>query len=104
VPDNIETRQKQTEFQWTHDELQKLSKCSHNRWWTDRILEGWSLGDTYDKPQKKAPNMKPYDALPDKGKEIDFAFIMAIPQSLKTINYHLERVSQIEQETISSVH
>lgn len=80
---------------WSESELPQLSECSHNRWWADRILEGWRYGETYDKNDKTAPNMRPYSELEEKK---DFIFIQTIPDTLAVIGYCLRRIRQDEDK------
>ncbi|MBO4647098.1 MAG: Ryanodine receptor Ryr, partial [Lentisphaeria bacterium] len=67
-------------------------ECSHNRWWADRILEGWHLGNVYDKESKTAPNMKPYSELDEENKKIDVQFIKKMPIFLHKSGYGLKRI------------
>ncbi len=81
-------------FFWTEREITSLAECSHNRWWADRILEGWTCGDIYDKANRKAPNMRPYNELPETRRNIDFQFIGKIPGCLSEIGYYLKRIER----------
>ena len=77
---------------WKDEEIPRLAECSHNRWWADRILEGWHLGDVYDKESKTAPNMKPYRELDEENKKIDIQFIKKMPIFLHKSGYGLKRI------------
>jgi len=79
-------------YTFSLEDLQVLSVCSHNRWWADRLLEGWTLGDVYDKEKKLSPNMKEYKNLPKKSQDIDFQFIEKIPACLMEIHYQLKKI------------
>lgn len=54
-------------------ELERLAIMEHNRWWADRALDGWTLGNPRDDARKLHPNMVPYEDLsePDKQKDRD---------------------------------
>lgn len=54
-------------------ELEMLAIMEHNRWWADRALDGWTLGNPRDDARKLHPNMVPYEDLsePDKQKDRD---------------------------------
>ena len=92
--ENEADRKAATSFSWTEMEITNLAECSHNRWWADRILEGWSYGKSYDKPNRKAPNMRPYSELLATARDIDFQFIGKIPACLNDIGYYLKRIEQ----------
>ena len=90
--ENAADRKAAASFFWTEWEITSLAECSHNRWWADRILEGWSCSEIYDKPNRKAPNMRPYNELPEPRRNIDFQFIEKIPGCLNVIGYYLKRI------------
>ena len=80
---------------WSDLELSQLSECSHNRWWADRILEGWRYGEAYSKADRTSPNMRSYNEL---GEKKDFKIIQTIPNSLAVIGYCLRRIQQDEDK------
>ncbi len=55
----------------TAQDIEILSIMEHNRWWADRALDGWTLGNPRNDDRKIHPNMVPYEDLsePDKQKD-----------------------------------
>ncbi len=55
----------------TPGEIEVLSIMEHNRWWADRSLDGWTLGNPRNNDLKIHPNMVPYEALSEADKQKD---------------------------------
>ena len=59
-------------------ELQlKLLKAEHNRWWTERLLGDWRVGER-DNVRRLHPNLVPFEELDDFTKDIDKICIAAM--------------------------
>lgn len=64
-------------------ELEMLSLMEHNRWWADRAMDGWTLGERND-ANKVHPNMVPYEALDEPAKQKDRNFVMHMIKVLES--------------------
>ncbi len=56
------------------DQLEKLAELEHERWCSERRMDGWrarSLGEKQDRVRRLHPDLRPYDELPDRTKEYD---------------------------------
>ncbi|MDT5350025.1 MAG: hypothetical protein QOH91_3312 [Mycobacterium sp.] len=83
------------EFAFAHDELEKLAMMEHDRWWKEKIADGWSLGekDPQQPEVKSNPYMVPFEDLPSDIAEYDRAFVGAIPEMLASVGLQVIRVS-----------
>lgn len=48
-----------------------MAKVEHRRWMADRIERGWRFGQTRDDRLMFHPDLVPYEALSDNGREKD---------------------------------
>lgn len=80
-----------SEFVFKPEELELLARIEHNRWVTERLLSGWTYGETKDVKNKKSPFIKPFDKLTSEEQRKDFDFIKYIPQLLAFINLGIQR-------------
>ena len=53
------------------DQLELLARMEHDRWWADRLLDGWTLHVERDNQLKFHPNLVPYDELTEPIKQLD---------------------------------
>jgi hypothetical protein len=53
------------------DQLELLARMEHDRWWADRLLDGWTLHAERDNQRKFHPNLVPYDELTEPIKQLD---------------------------------
>jgi hypothetical protein len=55
-------------------ELERLAKLEHDRWCSERRMDGWrarAMGEKQDRVRRLHPDLRPYDELPDQTKEYD---------------------------------
>ena len=71
-------------------ELEILSKMEHNRWWADRALDGWRLGER-DNKAKFHPNMVPYEELSEPVKQLDRDSVLSIIELIKNSGYIISK-------------
>lgn len=57
--------------QLSEGEIELLAKMEHDRWWADRTLDGWTLGEQRDNKRKIHPNMLDYEQLSERVKQLD---------------------------------
>jgi hypothetical protein len=56
---------------WEEEEMELLARMEHDRWWSDRALDGWTLAPERNNLRKQHPDMVPYDQLSDAVKRLD---------------------------------
>ena len=55
-----------------------LLRAEHNRWWTERLLAGWSLGEKKDEQNFLHPRLIPFDRLDAKYQALDLPSVMVM--------------------------
>ena len=82
------------EFAFAPDEVEKLALVEHNRWWKEKIADGWSLGekDPQHPEVKSNPYMVPFEDLPPDIAEYDRVLVRAIPEMLASFGLQVVRV------------
>lgn len=63
-------------------ELEQMAEAEHDRWWAERLLAGWTLGDRND-DLLKHPNLVAYSQLSDTIREYDRDAIRNMPVLLR---------------------
>ncbi|EIC22036.1 RyR domain-containing protein [Thiorhodovibrio frisius] len=61
------------------DFLEPLSRMEHDRWASDRLLDGWVYGPTRDNAARLHPDLIPYDDLSEDLREKDRVAVATIP-------------------------
>ena len=44
-----------SDFSFATEEVEDLAITEHDRWWKERLADGWTLGDTKDVEKKSVP-------------------------------------------------
>jgi|GEM_PF-3500572 len=69
---------------WSHpDRVERLSELEHDRWSSDRLLNGWTYGPTRDNEQRLHPDLLPYNDLSEDVKEKDRVAVLTVPLILR---------------------
>lgn len=65
---------------WSRPEfIEPLSRMEHDRWASDRLLDGWVHGATRDNAARRHPDLIPYDELTEPVREKDRVAVATIP-------------------------
>jgi TrkA-N domain/RyR domain len=80
------------DFTFTHEEVEKLAGMEHDRWWHEKIADGWRWGESKDAKLKKNPYMVESMKLPPNVAEWDREFVRAIPAVLASVGLQVIRV------------
>jgi ppGpp synthetase/RelA/SpoT-type nucleotidyltranferase len=75
----------------TDQEVEMLAEAEHARWTVERLLAGWTLGESRDVAGKVSPHLVSWASLPDDVKEWDRRAVRAIPKLLAGAGYEVER-------------
>lgn len=66
-----------------------LAVNAHEVWAAQRLSEGWSCGPQRSDPEKKTPNLVPYDKLPETEKEYDREIVLRTLKALYAMGYQI---------------
>ncbi|AHF08676.1 RyR domain-containing protein [Desulfitobacterium metallireducens] len=92
IDSNIAIRQKtlpNKEFVFNDEDLLELSKAEHDRWYKERIRDGWVYGDKRDNSRKVHNNLVPWEQLSKEDKQKDTDVILRIPLLFNKIGLEL---------------
>jgi hypothetical protein len=65
-------------------EVETMARVEHDRWQAERARAGWRPGSR-DVVRRTTPYLVPWDDLPDDVREVDRAFVSALPQLLASV-------------------
>lgn len=73
---------------WSRPEfIEPLARMEHDRWASDRILDGWVHGAIRDNAARRHPDLIPYEALSEEAREKDRVAVATIPFILQLADY-----------------
>lgn len=78
-------------FAFREDEVAKLAKEEHERWYAERDDQGWEWGVEYIKAEKKNPRLVHWEQLEPKTQENNREFVRAIPELLHNAGLEVYR-------------
>jgi hypothetical protein len=73
------------------EQLELLARMEHDRWWADRVLDGWTLNAVRDNKRKYHPNLVPYDELTEPIKQLDRDSVLQMIAILDSEGYVIAR-------------
>lgn len=74
-----------------HDEIEMLARLEHQRWCAERLLAGWTLGETKNLQAKISPSLITYEKLSKQEKDWDREAVKNIPSVLKLVGQKVVR-------------
>jgi hypothetical protein len=83
-----------SDFAFSDDEIDMLASIEHRRWSAERLLLGWRRG-ARDDEQRLHPDLVPFDALNEEGREKDRDAVRAIPDVLCLAGRSIHRAVSI---------
>jgi hypothetical protein len=81
-------------FMLTPSEEDTIARLEHDRWVEERRRQGWTLGPR-DPAKKTNPNLVPWEALPEQGKEMNRASVRQIPVFLASAGFQIYRIGEV---------
>jgi hypothetical protein len=78
-------------FEFSSDEVERLARMEHQRWVTERRLEGWRVGPRRDDAEKTSPYLVDWQDLPEDVREVDRSFIRSLPRALAEVGLRIRR-------------
>lgn len=81
---------RQVEF--TVEEIEKLAKMEHERWWAQKQAAGYVLGPVKNDVEKTHPCMVPWEQLPEAEREKDREQVRAIPKRMAAAGFETYRL------------
>jgi hypothetical protein len=79
-----------TDFGFREDEIGRLARIEHRRWWSDRLLRGWRPGPR-DNARRLHPDMIPFETLSAETQEKDRDAVRHIPDVLALAGLSIQR-------------
>ncbi len=79
-----------SDFTFTSEEIETLAIAEHDRWWKERLADGWALGEK-DVEQKRTPYLVPFEDLPDDVAEWDRVLVREYPAILASVGLQIVR-------------
>jgi hypothetical protein len=76
---------------FTEDEIERLAEMEHGRWNIERLLAGWTWGESREEAAKTSPCLVPWSELPDEVKQWDLQAVARIPELLAKAGYEVYR-------------
>jgi hypothetical protein len=79
-------------FKFTPKEVETMAEMEHERWNSERRLDGWVHGEKRDVAKKISPYLVPWSSLPENVKEWDRQAMRELPEFLAKINFEIYRL------------
>ena len=70
------------QFQFTSEEIETMARLEHERWMSERRMQGWNHGPSRDDQRKLNSNLQAWDRLPDAVQEYNRQTIRDLPALL----------------------
>lgn len=80
-------------FEFTPPEIERMAEMEHERWMSERLLEGWTYAPGAKNIEKKAnPCLVPWAKLPEEIKERNRSSVRALPSFLAKVDLQIYRL------------
>jgi hypothetical protein len=86
------TAQEKKLFEFTPEEIEKMSEMEHDRWVDERLRDGWKLGPVKDTEKKTSPYLVPWNQLLEEVKGYDRNAVREIPSVLNRAGFQIYRL------------
>jgi hypothetical protein len=80
-------------FEFTEPEVEILAKLEHQRWWKERLQEGWVRGPTRNVKRMVSPYLVDWDSLTEDVRNLDRDTVRALPRFLALAGFTIRRVA-----------
>lgn len=92
-----------SDFELTSKEIETLAISEHDRWWDERLADGWKLGPK-DVDRKKSPYLVPWQDLPPEIADLDRILVRTIPATLASAGLQVIRLRADQAGSTGSRH
>jgi hypothetical protein len=79
-------------FEFTPEEIETMAEIEHERWTSERLLDGWLYGEKRDVEHKISPYLVPWDDLTDDVKEWDRQAMRGLSEFLAKAKFEIYRL------------
>ena len=86
------TGRKAIAIKFTEQEIETIAELEHERFVSERKINGWVLNKKRDVKKKLSPYLVPWNELPDKIKEYDRQAMRAMPEFLAKVGFEIYRL------------
>jgi hypothetical protein len=73
------------------DEVERMGRAEHDRWWKERAASGWKLGPAKDVERRISPYLVPWEELDEPTRDIDRKFARSLPSVLAKAGFAVVR-------------
>jgi len=80
------------EFEFAQREIEILAEMEHERWVSERMLDGWVYGEKKDVEKKISPYLVPWNELTEDVKEWDRQTVRGMPEIMKMAGFEIYRI------------
>jgi RyR domain-containing protein len=70
--------------------LEQLAEHNHDVWATQRMRDGWKIGETRDDNKKRHPCLLPYAELPESEKDYDRNTVLEVIKAIMALGYRIQ--------------
>lgn len=77
---------------FTDAEVERMAEIEHGRWNAERLMDGWTWGETKDIDTKVSPYLVSWAELPDSIRESDRILVRRMPEILARVGLQIRRV------------
>ncbi len=78
---------------FTPAEIEEMAEIEHGRWTAERLLAGWTWGETRDPARRRSPYLVAWKELRQEIREIDRQAVRCIPELLAAVGLSVRRVA-----------
>jgi hypothetical protein len=79
-------------FEFTPQEVEIMAEMEHERWVSERLLDGWVYGEKKNAKKKISPHLVPWNSLTDDVKEWDRQPMRRLPEFLAKAKFEIYRL------------
>ena len=80
------------EFEFSQLEIEILAEMEHERWISERMLDGWVYSEKKDVEKKISPYLVPWNELTEEVKEWDRLTVRGMPEIMKMAGFEIYRM------------
>jgi hypothetical protein len=81
-------------FSFSAEELERLARMEHDRWWRQREADGWTFAPQKDIERKKSPYLVPWEELSEEIREYDRDTVRGLPALLSGTGFRIVRTER----------
>jgi hypothetical protein len=89
---SLEDLDQPSSVEFLPEEVERLARLEHERWWKDRKAAGWTFAPTKNVERKESPYLVPYEDLSEDIRDHDRNTVRALPAFLAKAGFAIVRL------------